>query len=51
MCHWKGEASYYTLVVNGIENKDAVWFYGRPFEAANNIKNHVAFWKGVTVTK
>lgn len=50
-CPLKGEASYYTLVVNGKENKDAAWFYGRPFEAANNIKNHVAFWKGVKVTE
>ena len=49
-CPWKGEASYYTLGVNGKENKDATWFYGRPFEAANNIKNRVAFWKGVKVT-
>lgn len=49
-CPWKGEASYFTLVVDGKENKDAAWFYGRPFEAANAIKNRVAFWKGVKVT-
>ena len=49
-CYWKGEASYFTIVVNGKENKDAAWFYGRPFVAAENIKNYVAFWKGVKVT-
>tara|TARA_R110002072_G_scaffold148948_2_gene296595 strand:- start:317 stop:598 length:282 start_codon:yes stop_codon:yes gene_type:complete len=51
VCPWKGEASYYTVVANGKENKDAAWFYGRPFEAANNIKNYVAFWKGVKIVE
>ncbi|WP_299670053.1 DUF427 domain-containing protein [uncultured Polaribacter sp.] len=50
-CPWKGEASYYSIVVNGKENKDAAWFYGRPFPAATHIKNRVAFWKGVTITE
>lgn len=48
-CPWKGDASYYTLVVNGEENKDAAWYYPAPFEKAAHIKDHVAFWKGVTV--
>jgi len=51
VCPWKGEASYYTIVVNGTENKDAAWFYGKPFEAANHIKNNVAFWKGVKIVE
>jgi uncharacterized protein (DUF427 family) len=50
-CAWKGEASYYTLEVNGIENKDAAWFYPNPKQAANQIKDYVAFWKGVEVRK
>ena len=50
-CPWKGDASYYTLVVNGEENQDAAWFYPAPFEKATHIKDHVAFWKGVTVEK
>lgn len=49
-CGWKGEASYYTLVVNGQENKDAAWFYGEPKDAAREIKDYVAFWRGVKVT-
>jgi uncharacterized protein (DUF427 family) len=50
-CPWKGLASYYSLVVDGKENKDAAWFYPEPKSAASNITNHVAFWKGVTVEK
>eukprot|EP00850_Spirogloea_muscicola_P013062 SM000087S23344 [mRNA] locus=s87:90755:91634:+ [translate_table: standard] len=50
-CGWKGEASYYTIEVNGKQNKDAAWFYPTPKDAAKNIKDHVAFWKGVTVEK
>ena len=49
ICPWKGEASYYTLEVNGEVNKDAAWYYPDPKEAAQNIKNYVAFWKGVVV--
>jgi len=50
-CPWKGLASYYTLSVNGKENKDAAWYYPQPKEAAKNIENYIAFWKGVEVTK
>jgi uncharacterized protein (DUF427 family) len=49
-CPWKGEASYYTLRVNGEENQDAAWFYPAPKDAAAEIKDHVAFWRGVEVT-
>ena len=49
-CAWKGEASYYDVVVDGAVNSDAAWFYPAPKEAAANIKDRVAFWKGVTVT-
>lgn len=37
-CGWKGQASYYTIVVDGKENKDAAWFYPTPKPAPNNIK-------------
>ena len=49
-CGWKGVASYYNLEVNGSVNKDAAWYYPTPKDAAKNITNHVAFWKGVVVT-
>ena len=50
-CPWKGLASYLTIVADGKENRDAAWYYPEPKEAAANIKNRVAFWKGVTVEK
>ena len=49
VCGWKGTASYYTVVVEGQENKDAAWYYPDPKPAASNIKDHIAFWRGVTV--
>jgi uncharacterized protein (DUF427 family) len=48
-CPWKGLASYYNLVVDGQVNPDAAWYYPDPKPAAENIKNYVAFWKGVEV--
>ncbi len=49
VCPWKGTASYFDLVVDGRQNKDAAWYYPEPNDAAKNIKNRVAFWKGVQV--
>ena len=51
VCGWKGTASYYTVAVDGEENKDAAWYYPDPKAAAANIKDHVAFWRGVTVER
>ena len=48
-CPWKGEASYYDVVVNGETNKDAAWYYPEPKDAAAEIKDRVAFWRGVKV--
>jgi uncharacterized protein (DUF427 family) len=50
-CPWKGEASYYTLDVDGEKNKDAAWYYPEASHAAKPIENYVAFWKGVKVTE
>ncbi|UCD60464.1 MAG: DUF427 domain-containing protein [Flavobacteriaceae bacterium] len=50
-CPWKGVASYYTLEVNGKENKDAAWFYPEISELAKQIKGFVAFWKGVEIVE
>jgi uncharacterized protein (DUF427 family) len=51
ICPWKGEASYYTVAVNGKVNKDAAWFYRSPKPAAAEIKDYVAFWHGVKVER
>ncbi|MBK6865827.1 MAG: DUF427 domain-containing protein [Ideonella sp.] len=48
-CQWKGQALYYSLLVDGDLNPDAVWYYPEPLEAAAAIKDRVAFWKGVQV--
>lgn len=48
-CPWKGLASYYSLLVDGQENKDAAWYYPDPKDAAKQIKGRIAFWKGVQV--
>ena len=50
LCPWKGQASYYDIVVKGERNADAAWFYPKTMEAANDIRDYVAFWKGVEVT-
>jgi uncharacterized protein (DUF427 family) len=49
-CPWKGQASYYTIEVDGQSNPDAVWAYLDPKPDASHIKDHVAFWKGVVVS-
>ncbi len=48
-CPWKGEASYFHVQANGQKNENAAWYYAAPKEAAAQIKDRVAFWKGVTV--
>lgn len=48
-CFWKGVASYYDVVVDGQRNSDAAFYYPDPSKAALNIKDHVAFWRGVEV--
>jgi uncharacterized protein (DUF427 family) len=50
-CPWKGTASYLTPIVDGEKNPDAAWVYRQPKDAAAEIKDHVAFWKGVEVTE
>jgi uncharacterized protein (DUF427 family) len=48
-CPWKGVASYFSLSVEGATNPDAAWYYPDPKSAAAEIKDHIAFWKGVEV--
>lgn len=50
VCPWKGTASYYDVVVGDAVNANAAWYYPEPKEAAREIKDRVAFWKGVDVT-
>ncbi len=49
-CPWKGLASYYSIEVDGQTNADAAWYYPAPKDAAKEIQDRVAFWRGVTVS-
>jgi uncharacterized protein (DUF427 family) len=49
ICPWKGTAHYYDLVVDGVENGNAAWYYPDPKPAAAEIRDRIAFWKGVEV--
>lgn len=48
-CPWKGQASYYSLLVNGELNPNAAWYYADPKPEAEMVRGHVAFWKGVKI--
>jgi len=48
-CPWKGTAHYFHVDAGGMKNDDAAWYYPEPKAAAAEIKDHVAFWKGVRV--
>ncbi|KIG18548.1 hypothetical protein DB30_00233 [Enhygromyxa salina] len=51
VCPWKGTARYLTVEVNGQRNVDAAWYYPAPKEAAKQIADRVAFWRGVEVVE
>ncbi len=48
-CSQKGQASYYSLLVNGELNTDAVWYYPEPKPEAKMITDRVAFTNSVKV--
>jgi uncharacterized protein (DUF427 family) len=50
ICPWKGTAHYHSIIVDGAQNRDAAWYYPDPKPAASEIKDRIAFWKGVTVS-
>jgi uncharacterized protein (DUF427 family) len=49
-CPWKGVASYFHVIVNGERNDDAAWWYPEPKPGAKQVKDRVAFWRGIEVT-
>jgi uncharacterized protein (DUF427 family) len=46
-CEWKGNASYYTVKVNGKTLPNAAWYYANPTGGYTGIKNYVAFYPGL----
>jgi len=51
VCPWKGVASYYSINVDGELNTDSAWYYPEPKEAAKNIQEYIAFWRGIEVVE
>jgi uncharacterized protein (DUF427 family) len=51
VCGWKGDCSYFDVVVGEQVNPEAAWVYPEPKEAAANIRGYIAFWRGVTVER
>ncbi len=49
ICPWKGLANYNSVLVGGEENRDAAWYYSNPKEATKEIRDYIAFWKGVEI--
>lgn len=49
VCHWKGTAKYYSVIVDGKSNENAAWYYPSASELAKSIEGRVAFWRGVEV--
>jgi len=49
VCSWKGTASYYDVVVGTESLTDGAWYYPDPKSAAAEIKDHIAFWRGVVI--
>jgi len=49
VCPWKGTAGYYDVIAGGRSNASAAWYYPAPKPAAAEIKDRIAFWKGVRV--
>ena len=48
-CPWKGDARYRDVVVGSERASNAAWFYPSPFEKAEAIRDHIAFYPAVTV--
>ncbi|KAI5778938.1 hypothetical protein EDC01DRAFT_327943 [Geopyxis carbonaria] len=44
-CPWKGDASYYDVVVNDVKIVDGAWYYARPKDKFSDYKDYIAFYK------
>jgi uncharacterized protein (DUF427 family) len=51
VCHWKGTASYYDVVVGEHVNSDAAWCYPQTSRAASAIRSWIGFWRGVKIVR
>ena len=44
-CPFRGEASYFSLNLDGEIQENVAWSYPRPFEEAREIRGHLAFYR------
>jgi uncharacterized protein (DUF427 family) len=51
VCPWKGTAHYFHVQVDGMRNENAAWYYPAPKPEAAEIKDRIAFWKGIRVER
>ncbi len=49
VCPRKGTATYLSIEAGDERNEAAAWTYPNPSRAADEIRDHVAFWHGVKV--
>jgi uncharacterized protein (DUF427 family) len=50
-CPWKGQASYYSLLIDGDMLIDAAWYYPHPKPEAEMVRDRVAFGNAVKVAE
>jgi uncharacterized protein (DUF427 family) len=43
-CPYKGDCAYYSIPLGGERSVNAVWTYEAPYEAVEQIKEHLAFY-------
>jgi uncharacterized protein (DUF427 family) len=43
-CPYKGDCAYYSIASGGERSVNAVWTYEHPFDAVQQIKDHLAFY-------
>jgi uncharacterized protein (DUF427 family) len=43
-CEYKGEAHYYSLIVDGEKHSNVGWFYPHPSAGYEELANHIAFY-------
>jgi uncharacterized protein (DUF427 family) len=53
-CPWKGDASYYDVVIDDMVNDFGAWYYPQPMSGSiervgKDFTNYVAFWNGIEV--
>lgn len=56
ICPWKGEASYYDVVIGDETNEFGAWYYHEPKTGSiqrvgEDFTDYVAFWNGIQVVE